>query len=78
MEVSECGVSVSVYDTRVDVFFVITCESFSLVQQTVFQHVVCSQNDGQPFVVVDVLELGDQHSSGFLVQGFVIPVGVDV
>jgi len=29
-------------------------------------------------VVVDVLEFGDQHSSGFLVQGFVIPVGVDV
>jgi len=42
MEVSECGVSVSVYDTRVDVLFVIICESFGLVQQTVFQHVVCS------------------------------------
>jgi len=78
VEVSECGVSVSVYDARVDVLFVITCESFGLVQQTVFQHVVCSQNDGQPFMVVDVLEFGNQHSSGFLVQSFVVPVGVDV
>jgi len=78
VEVSECGVSVSVYDTGVDVLFVIISESFGLVQQTVFQHVVCSQNDGQPFVVVDVLEFSDQHSSGFLVQGFVVPVWVDV
>jgi hypothetical protein len=25
-----------------------------------------------------VLEFGDEHSSGFLVQGFVVPVRVDV
>lgn len=29
-------------------------------------------------MVVDVLEFGDQHSSGFLVQSFVVPVGVDM
>lgn len=29
-------------------------------------------------MVVDVLELGDQYSPGFLVQGFVVPVRVDV
>lgn len=78
MEVSESGVSVRVYDTRVDVIFVVVGESFALVQQTVLQHVVCSQDDRKPLVVVDVLELGDQYSPCFLVQSFVVPVRVDV
>lgn len=78
MEVSEGGVSMGVYDARVNVLLVILCESLVLVQQTVFQHIVGTQNDRKPFVVVDVLEFGDQYSPGFLVQGFVVPVRVDV
>lgn len=78
MEVSECSVGVSVYDTWVDVLFVIVCVSFALVQQTVFQHVVGSQDDGEPFGVVDVLEFGDQYSSGFLIQDFIVPMRVNV
>lgn len=36
MEVSECSVSVGVYDAWVDVLFVVVCVSFALVKQPVF------------------------------------------
>lgn len=78
MEVSESSVSMSVNNTWVNIFFVIICVSFVLVQQTIFQHVFGSQNDRKPFIVVNVLEFSNQYSSGFLVQSFVIPMRVDV
>lgn len=78
MEVSESSVSVSIDYTWVNVFFVIVCVSFALVQQTVFQHIVSSQENRKPFVVVDVLEFSDQNSSGFLVQSFVVPMRIYV
>lgn len=40
--------------------------------------VVLTKDDRQPFVVVDVLIFGDDDSSSFLVESFVVPVGVDV
>lgn len=78
MEVSESGVSVSVYHARVHVLLVVVGEPFGLVQQTVFQHVLGAQDDRKPFVVVDVLEFGDQYPPGFLVQDLVVPVRVNV
>lgn len=78
MEVSESGVSVSVYHARVHVLFVIAGKSFGLVQQTVFQHVFGAQDDRKPFVVGDVLEFSDQYPSGLLVQNLVVPMRVHV
>jgi len=78
VEVSESRVSVRVYDARVHVLFVVVGVAFALVQQPVFQHVVGAQKDREPFGVVDVLEFGDQYSSGLLVQRLVVPVRVDV
>lgn len=78
MEVSESSVSVSVDDTWVNIFFVIICISFVLVQQTIFQHVFGSQDNRKPFSVVDVLEFSNQYPSGFLVQSFIVPMWVDV
>lgn len=47
-----------------------------VVDQTVLEHVLLSEEDWQPLVVVDVVVLGDVDAAGFLEEQFVVPVGV--
>ena len=40
--------------------------------------VECTNNNGKPFVVGNVLHLSSENSSSFLVETFIVPVRVNV
>ncbi len=72
----ESGSSKFVQNGRIEVLVVILTETLLQWQQTEFLHFPSTDNDGQPFVVGNVLHLSSQNSSGLLVEALVVPSGI--
>jgi len=78
MEVSESGRRVLIQHRWINVGIEIVdiASGWSLVDQPVLQHVLATQEDGQPFVVTDLLILGNVDLSRLLEQRAIIVVWI--
>lgn len=78
VEVSESGGSVLVNYGRIDGFAVIVDEIVRAVQDLVLRRVLQADEDRQPLVVSYVLVLRYADSARFLVDGFVVPMRIQL
>lgn len=78
VEISECSRSMFVQNRRINVGIEVVhiAALGRLVDQTILQHVLSAQEDGQPFVVTDLLVLGNVDLASLLEEGAVIVVGI--
>lgn len=80
MEISESGSCVRVKHRRIDIGIVIINEASlcGLIDQSILQHVLASQEDRQPLVVADVLVLRNVDFARLLEDHLVVPLRINL
>ena len=78
MAEAESGRGEFVQDGRIQSRIVVWAESWIERIEAEFLHFVSADDDGQPFVIGDVLHLSSYNSLGLLIETLVVPMRIEV